>query len=340
MKSGNKDKNHLCQNITFDANRIQFGGVPNKNTGTQACKSELTFALTYEVNFNNEFEVDEENRPHGCNGDLDKIMCNQETGSTVNCPRNMHKVENGETMSEITQAFGKDHDIWNQVFMSAWDKMVINGYKEGQLVEGPEFSWFGYSHFEGSYDNVSFPFVFTDNKKLNPTVATFRQSKQRDACFKKQGSGLPSGANQCPPEFKKDHEDYYISILEKPWGINPEEGCTLDSIAIKIRNVEDGNMLQINGNSEIMEVGNPNDSEYQKWTYKTTTEKGVVLINMANSDETDFVYNSIEKTLWSRNQNGFAKSSLNMGLKWTSDVSYIPGTNKPKERFQWEAIRA
>ena len=86
-----------------------------------------------------------------------------------------------------------------------------------------------------------------------------------------------------------------------------------------------------------MEVGNPNDSEYQKWTYKPTSKNEVVLKNMATLAETNWVYNTVEKTLW--NQDGFAKDTLG-GLKWYPEVTYEVGTKTPKERFQWEISRA
>ena len=177
LKSGKKDKNNLCNNTIFDENRVQLHldageydlemnrqvfvkihdilDERDGNIGEQACGNELTFALTYEVNLMNEFELDEEFKPRGCNGDLEKqwfVEGGHETSSaskltTINCPPNMERYENGEALSEITKAFGEDHDVWNEAFLAGWEKMVENGYEANELVEGPEYSWLGYSHF-------------------------------------------------------------------------------------------------------------------------------------------------------------------------------------------------
>ena len=53
-----------------------------------------------------------------------------------------------EALSEITTIFGENHDVWNEEFMTAWDKMVVNGYTDNELVEGPQYSWLGYSFLE------------------------------------------------------------------------------------------------------------------------------------------------------------------------------------------------
>ena len=59
----------------------------------------------------------------------------------------MERYENGEALSEITTAFGEDHDVWNKAFLDGWEKFVENGYEANELVVGPEYSWLGYSHF-------------------------------------------------------------------------------------------------------------------------------------------------------------------------------------------------
>ena len=52
---------------------------------------------------------------------------------------------NGEASSKMVIAFGED-----KAFMEGWDRMVINGYKEDELVAGPESSWLGAGHLEGN----------------------------------------------------------------------------------------------------------------------------------------------------------------------------------------------
>merc|ERR1712110_1395397 len=95
--------------------------------------------------------------------------------TTESCPLNMEAYEDGETLSEITRSFGEDHDVWNKAFMEGWEKFVENGYKEGELVSGPEYSWLGYFK-QGSFDGASYPLVFTDNLKADPTVTRITTS--------------------------------------------------------------------------------------------------------------------------------------------------------------------
>ena len=154
-----------CEGVTLDANRIQH--MPQQTEpSTRAnrgntCGTELTFALTYEVNLMLDFEIDEEFRPHGCNGSLDAMLWSKFDWGNANwrypvtgensatCGPNMERYEDGEALSEITVAFGKDHDVWNQAFMDGWAKISMNGYTEDQLVAGPEYSWLGSSYLDG-----------------------------------------------------------------------------------------------------------------------------------------------------------------------------------------------
>ena len=151
LKSGNKDKNGLCQNTVYDEDRVQsYLDERESNVGSQGCGTELTFALTYEVNMMYGFDVDDEFRPVGCAGALEKMWFPEKNSddakslTTESCPLNMEAYEDGETLSEITRSFGEDHDVWNKAFMEGWEKFVENGYKEGELVSGPEYSWLGY----------------------------------------------------------------------------------------------------------------------------------------------------------------------------------------------------
>merc|ERR1711973_905964 len=95
------------------------------NIGSQQCNNELTFALTYEVNFGIDFEVDSEFRPIGCNGDMEKMQWGGKgRGTTVNCPPNLKEYE-GKPLSTITRGIAEDHDVWNQAFLSGWEKMAM-----------------------------------------------------------------------------------------------------------------------------------------------------------------------------------------------------------------------
>ena len=156
VKSGNKDKNNLCQNTVYSEDRVQRYTDQREQNPNQNSGNELSFALNFEVNLMNDFELDEEFRPVGCGGDLQNMWWAWRSDrkaagnlTTINCPPNMARYEDGEALSEITTAFATNHDVWNQEFLAGWEKFVENGYGEDELVTGPEYSWLGYSHFGG-----------------------------------------------------------------------------------------------------------------------------------------------------------------------------------------------
>ena len=82
------------QNVTYNDARVQLGGTPNVNTGTQGCGSDHTFALTFEVNFGQDIALDSEFTVAGC-GQPDPDF-KAKTGlnhkgvmkSILNCPPN------------------------------------------------------------------------------------------------------------------------------------------------------------------------------------------------------------------------------------------------------------
>jgi len=343
LKSGMKDRNKICKtkDIQYDKNRIQRYGNDEPSTAKQGCGFELTFALTYEVNLMNDFQLDEEFRPHGCNGSLDKMLWfkyAEETAgqrnyeSTVNCPPNMERYENGEALSEITTAFGEDHDAWNKAFLEGWEKFVENGYDEDELVVGPEYSWLGYSNI-GSLESASFPLVFTENKKANPkisgTAGHFEGMTLRSVCLKMDPS-------KCLSKFRHDHEAYYLGRLESPWGCD-EDGSTIESIPLTIRNMKDGKVLQINRETGNIEIAEPTDGDNQKWTFKPSCEGGVELTNIDTLTTSRWTYDPVYKTMESGD--GFAKSSKQNGLVWWQEVQFVSGTKNPWLSMQWEIIR-
>lgn len=292
-----------------------------------------------------DFELDEEFRPHGCKGSLDtqvKIGWSKFdfgnawwryplTGETsVTCGRNMERYEDGEALSEITVAFGEDHDVWNKAFMEGWEKISTNGYTKDQLVAGPEYSWLGRSYFDGSYSDASFPIVFTNNKKANPTRSSTSEDKFREKC-------VGPKSNQCPPEFKRDHEDYFLGRLESPLGCQEEES-TVDSIPIKIKNVKDGKMLQINMETGNFEVAPASAADNQMWTLTPSCGAGAVLTNLATSFTSNWEYSPEIKTL--RNEAGFVQNHKRRGLIFAPAIRHRRRSNTPWYTMQWEIVRA
>jgi len=332
LKSGRKDRNLLCNNTVYDENRIQYyldADERVSNIGSQQCNNELTFALTYEVNFGIDFEVDSEFRPIGCNGDMEKMQWGGKgRGTTVNCPPNLKEYE-GKPLSTITRGIAEDHDVWNQAFLSGWEKFAENGYEESELQPGPENSWLGGANTE-SFEDATYPLIFTDNKKLNPTINSMDTDSIRGWC-------LTHKPKLCPPEFKIDHEDYYIGRLESPWFCF-EEDTTLEKIPVNIINPYNGKVLEINRDSGSIAVAPANAESNQKWTYKPSCDGGVMLTNLETSETISLTYSQKEGTLM--NEDGLFALNSRRGLKWVSEVKYLADQPQtPWKRYQWETKR-
>ena len=98
---------------------VQYGGPPL--TVKQA--SSFTFFLPYEMNFVMDFDVDEENRPRGCNIPLvygDSWF--EDYGSLqIDCPRQTFVLlgEN-QTTADIVEEFAEDHELWARDFLEGW----------------------------------------------------------------------------------------------------------------------------------------------------------------------------------------------------------------------------
>ena len=82
---------HVLSNITYMSDEREQN--PNQGSG-----HELSFALNFEVNLMNDFELDAEFRPVGCGGDLQKMWWAwrrdkkaQGNLTTINCPANMER---------------------------------------------------------------------------------------------------------------------------------------------------------------------------------------------------------------------------------------------------------
>merc|ERR1712098_907003 len=160
---------------------------------------------------------------------------------------------------------------------------------------GPENSWLGGSHTESLQ------------------VATLETDTIREECIRYK-------AKECPPEFKLDHEDYFISRLESPWSCY-EEDSPLEKIPINIINPKNGKVLEISGDSGSFAVASANGGNSQSWTYKPSRDGGVLLTNIETSETTSFTYNQKEGTLM--NEDGLYALNSKKGLKWVTEVKYL-----------------
>ena len=174
--------------------------------------------------------------------------------------------------------------------------------------------------------------MFTDSRKLNPTLASLQRGTFREECLK---NARPS----CPPSFVRDHEDYYISRLESPWSCEEEASSLIKDIPFHIVNVFDGKVLGMDSESGEMVVNTPTGGDSQKWTFVPSCKGGEVsLTNLGSSEVVQSTYNWKNKT-FSKDQT-FAFNAKRGGLKWEQELKYLKGTKDPWKRFQWEMKRA
>ena len=43
----------------------------------------------------------------------------------------------GEGLADIVALFADDHDIWQDTFFTAWEKLLMNGYSANKLTVAP-----------------------------------------------------------------------------------------------------------------------------------------------------------------------------------------------------------
>jgi len=351
VKTGKFDKNGLCKNVTYNDARVQLGGTPNVNTGTQGCGSDHTFALTFEVNFGQDIALDSEFTVAGC-GQPDpdfkaKTGLNHKGVMTgiLNCPPNPEVREDGRTVGAITRGLAEDHDTWNRAFMAGWEKIAENGYEEGDLVAGPSLAWLGGGHVEGSLAEAQYPLVFTDNKKLKPHRATFSTTNLRDACIR-------FGSIECPPEFRRDHEDYYISRLESPWNCS-DPASSLVNIPVRLVNLKEGHVLTVDpATGQPGLTTTPTDAD--RWTYRPGCdsqqrsgmfggEGGVDLTHLTTGTTLHLSFQTESKLLTGQAGIAYAmkkRAPPRRELEWADEARYLAGTRKPWDNYQWQIERA
>ena len=193
--------------------------------------------------------------------------------------------------------------------------------------------------FVGTFEGASFPLKYTDTRTLNPTVGSLQLGTFRHQCLKGEIT-KPRQLDRynCPPSFRRDHEDYYISRLESPWSCEEGDSSTIKNIPFHIVNVFNGRLLGLDADSGEMVVNTPTGDDDQKWTFVPSCDGDVVLTNLGSSSAVKLSYNRKEKTI-SKDQT-FALNSKRKGLQWEEEVKYEKITGNPWKRYQWEMIRA
>ena len=145
--------------VTFTSTGIQKGNRRGyyTNRGSTRFWSNM-FMLNYEAGFYRKFDVDPEAfRGTGCPGiDLEtpNVMWTNGTGPikqgsnsvvaspVADCPVQDLADEEGTLISDITEQYADDHDVWASDFLDAWQRM--QAIKCPDLKDGPENSWLGY----------------------------------------------------------------------------------------------------------------------------------------------------------------------------------------------------
>ena len=145
--------------VTFTSTGIQKGNRRGyyTNRGSTRFWSNM-FMLNYEAGFYRKFDVDPEAfRGTGCPGinlETPNVMWTNGTGPikqgsnsvvaspVADCPVQDLADEEGTRISDITEQYADDHDVWASDFLDAWQRM--QAIKCPDLKDGPENSWLGY----------------------------------------------------------------------------------------------------------------------------------------------------------------------------------------------------
>jgi hypothetical protein len=81
----------------------------------------------------------------------------------------------GKPMHKVVDALASDNELFAEKFLEGWQMMTSNGYKAGDLVDGPHNGWLGHYSLtkqgmhkhEDDFDTYikdNAPVTFTDRK--------------------------------------------------------------------------------------------------------------------------------------------------------------------------------
>ena len=105
-----------------------------------SCDKQPLFALTYEMNFVYDFEIDSQRRP------MLGEEVNEEVGKNMYALLRSDFPKNEDTY-EIIEEFANNQQIWSQSFFDGWEKIQNN--VDYELIEdSTKMSWLGFSFFE------------------------------------------------------------------------------------------------------------------------------------------------------------------------------------------------
>ena len=80
----------------------------------------------------------ETGRPHGCDCFSEAFRSpNWSNSRVVDCPKQNYAPE-GEPLHEVIEEYADNQDLWFKDFLSALDKMSMNGNDPSKLTEGSQ----------------------------------------------------------------------------------------------------------------------------------------------------------------------------------------------------------
>ena len=94
--------------------------------------------MPFEMGLIKDFKVDNNtNLPYGCGIDLKVPVESWTIGDHRMdlCP--VTYAPEDETLPKIVEQFAENHDIWQDTFFKAWEKLQLNGYTLEDLTEAP-----------------------------------------------------------------------------------------------------------------------------------------------------------------------------------------------------------
>ena len=103
-------------------------------------RGRMEASLPAELGFYWKFESDPETgMPSGCpNFDAAKFRADKKRAAINNCGLQDYAPE-GVELNVIVDEFADDQQVWMEVFIPTLEKMLANGYQDGDLVDGPGF---------------------------------------------------------------------------------------------------------------------------------------------------------------------------------------------------------
>ena len=92
--------------------------------------------MPFEMSLIKDFKVDgKTNLPYGCGINLKLPIESWTVSKMDSCP--VTYAPEGQILPDIVEEFAENHDLWQDTFFEAWEKLQLNGYNLEDLKEAP-----------------------------------------------------------------------------------------------------------------------------------------------------------------------------------------------------------